>query len=277
MHKRELLVLLAATFITACTEQDTSQAVFDAPVDRPAVATVNGTQISQDVIDLFISQRANANRAELNDEQLAELVNQVINFELLAQDAVNNNLHADSQVADQLQLDRMETLAAASIRVYFETHPITEEMLQAEYQRSLAEIDGLEYNARHILVDTEQQAIDLIDQLNGGADFDALARRSSIEPGAEQRAGDLGWFTTGQMVKPFSDAVKAMNVGEVSKEPVQTQFGWHVIELRETRDAPMPTFEDLRQRLEFQVKNGQIEGYVNMLRGAADILRVDKG
>ena len=240
MYKHEILVLIAATFITACTEQDSSPTVFDAPLDAQVVATINGTRISQDVVDLFIQQRANANRAELNDEQLEELVNQVINFELLAQDAINKNLHIEPPAAPQLQMDRMETLAAASIREYFDTHPFTEEMLQAEYQSSLAEMDGLEYNARHILVDTEQQAIDLIDQLNGGANFNALARRSSIEPGAEQRAGDLGWFTAGQMVKPFSAAVKAMNVGEVSKEPVHTQFGWHVIELRDTREAPMP-------------------------------------
>ena len=100
MFKREFLVLLAAVFVTACTEQDSSKAITDTtsglPADSQTVATVNGTQISQDVVDLFIQQRANANRAELNEEQLEELINQVVNFELLAQDAATNKLDTGS-------------------------------------------------------------------------------------------------------------------------------------------------------------------------------------
>ncbi len=275
MNILHYLLMLITVMLTACTEQTSSQPENVAP-DLQAVAKVNETLISQDVVDLFIQQRANANRATLSNEQQEELINQVINFELLAQDAMKNRLDRQSPVSQQLQVDRMETLAAASIREYFETHPITEEMLQAEYQKTLSELDGIEYNARHILVDTEQQARDLIEQLNDGADFDALARRSSIEPGAEQRAGDLGWFTAGQMVKPFAVAINAMVAGQISNEPVQTKFGWHVIDLRETRDAPLPNFEDLRQQLEFQVKSDQIEGYVNMLRGAANIQRTER-
>ena len=143
--------------------------------------------------------------------------------------------------------------------------------MRAEYEKRQGELGGKEYKARHILVESEETARDLIARLDGGADFTELAKQNSIEPGADQSGGDLGWFSPAQMVPPFAAAVTSMQPGERSKEPVQTQFGWHVISVEDSRDVPPPSFDQVAPQIERFLTNQRIQDYINELRGKAEI------
>src|SRR5262249_34479166 len=126
--------------------------------------------------------------------------------------------------------------------------------------------------ARHILVATEAFADKLVEQLDKGANFADLAKRESMDS-SKDNGGDLGWFTPDHMVKPVPDAVGALKAGEYTKKPVQTQYGWHVIRLEETRDLAAPTFDSVRQRLEQLVQTKKFKGYTDELMKGAKIDR----
>ncbi|MCG8435627.1 MAG: peptidylprolyl isomerase [Gammaproteobacteria bacterium] len=263
----KILLCALTTLITACQQQSpTSESV----VYGTEVAKVNNQAITSETLDVFLIQRG-VNIEDLQDVQKEQLVNQLISFELLAQEALAESLEQDPLTAAEIYLRRTEILAAAEIENYFASQPITEEMLQAEYQTRIQEMNNNEYKARHILVAEESEAEEIIESLNNGGDFAELAKTHSTEPGADERGGDLGWFTANQMVAPFSSAVQSMEPGQFSETPVKTRFGWHVILLEETRETPAPTFEELREQLEFSIKNGKIESYINELREKASV------
>ncbi len=148
--------------------------------------------------------------------------------------------------------------------------PITDEQLQKAYEEQyLNSGQGIEYSAAHILVDTEDEAKALIEELNGGADFATLAKEKSTGPSGAQ-GGDLGWFSEGMMVEPFFDAVAALKPDEISP-PVQSEFGWHVILLKETRTKQSPELDQVRDALEEELRRAAFDGYVEKLTKAADI------
>src|SRR5690606_30696082 len=146
----------------------------------------------------------------------------------------------------------------AAMTQYLEQHPVGEEDMRAEYEQRKSELGGKEYKARHILVDSEERATQLIAELDGGAQFAELAKVHSIEPGAEQSGGDLGWFQASQMVPPFAAAVSSMQPGERSTAPVQTQFGWHVIALEDVREVAPPAFEQVAPQIERFMMNQRV-------------------
>ena len=134
-----------------------------------------------------------------------------------------------------VELSRLNVLQQAVSEKYLKDKKATEQELRAEYETQVAAMPRLEYHARHILVATEQFADKLVAELDKGAKFEDLAKRESMDS-SKDNGGDLGWFTPDRMVKPFADAVVALKPGEFTHTPVQTQFGWHVIKLEETRD-----------------------------------------
>ena len=151
---------------------------------------------------------------------------------------------------------------------------ITDEAVNALYtERYASEAPAMEYSAAHILVETQEAAQALTDQARGGADFGELAREHSTCPSGP-RGGDLGWFGLGQMVPPFENAVVSMNAGEVS-DPVETQFGWHVIKLNEAREIAPPPLEEVRGEIETELSNAAIQEFVEGLESGADGTRVD--
>ncbi|MGD2112724.1 MAG: peptidylprolyl isomerase, partial [Gammaproteobacteria bacterium] len=131
-------------------------------------------------------------------------------------------------------------------------------------------VPGKEYKARHILVETEDEAKDIITRLDDGVDFSELAKEKSTGPSGPS-GGELGWFGAGQMVKPFADAAAAMEKGTYSKTPVQTEFGWHVIMLDDMRDSTPPPFDDVKERLKVLLTNQNLQQHISELRESASI------
>ena len=129
---------------------------------------------------------------------------------------------------------------------------------------------GKEYNARHVLVETREEAVVVIESLDNGADFSEVAMEKSTGPSGKT-GGKLGWFAPGQMVKPFSDATAALETGTYTKEPVETQFGWHVIMLDEVRDITPPPFDDVKERLKMLLANQKLQVHIQEMRASADI------
>lgn len=240
----------------------------DAPKADTVIATVNGTEITLGHL-LQTRQALPAQYQQFPVEMLFPgLVDQVIQQTLLEQ-----TLQGEVPLATQYKLDnqRRGALANLAIEAALE-NAITDEALQAEYDATYADAEPTpEYKAAHILVETEEEAAKLAEEARGGADFAELAKANSTGPSGPN-GGDLGWFGPGMMVKPFEDAVVAMEPGQVS-DPVQTQFGWHVIKLNETRMQPAPSLDEVRRELVAKVEEKTITALLEDLTGKADIDR----
>lgn len=237
--------------------------------DEP-VAVVNGKPISLKTYDFYLRQlqaeRPNANLA--GNRQL--VINELVNRELLYQDAMKKKLDKDPEVAFALEQIRMNTMIQANVAKIAEGLKITDEVLKKEYDEKIAKADISEYKARHILLKTEDEAKAVIKELDKGAVFSDVAKAKSTGPTGPE-GGDLGWFKAGQMVPPFAQALKQMKKGTYSKTPVQTQFGWHVILLEDTRKATPPKFEDVKPQLANMMRGQQINSYIQNLRTKAKV------
>jgi peptidyl-prolyl cis-trans isomerase C len=128
-----------------------------------------------------------------------------------------------------------------------------------------------EYKARHILVEKKETAESLIRDLQAGGDFAKLAKAESKDPGSAAKGGDLGWFSGQSMVKPFSDALATLEKGKITTAPVQTQYGWHVIQLEDTRSPQPPAFDDVKQQVEMLTQRKKLQTYLDELRKTAKI------
>ena len=154
---------------------------------------------------------------------------------------------------------------------------VTDSALQAAYDARFKDLTpGKEYSAAHILVESEAKANDLKKQLDGGADFATLAKANSTDTGSGANGGDLGWFGLGAMVKPFEEAVVAATVGKVAG-PIKSDFGWHLILVKETRAAAQPTLDDLRNELAAEIEQKAVEAHVKTLSDVAKIERPGVG
>ena len=147
---------------------------------------------------------------------------------------------------------------------------ISDDELKAAYDKATSQMSKSEYKARHILVKTKDEAKAVLDELKAGKDFADLAKAKSTDTSA-QMGGDLGWFKTDSMVKPFAEAVAAMEPGQTSTEPVETQFGWHVIKLEEKRDVKLPELENMKPQLKRQIEQEKMMAYMKDLRAKADV------
>lgn len=273
---KRLLIAFAAVALglglAACNQKDNSgsMAGADSADQGPVIAKVNGKPVTEAVFKTYLDRRTGGGKVDLNDDQRKELVDQVVNIELLAQHAEDQGLDKKSDTATELEIQRSQLLANAAIQNYLDQNPITDQDIKDAYNKRVEEMPKKEYKARHILVKTKAEAEDIIKQLNNGGDFKKLAAKS-IEPGAEKRGGELGWFSPDQMVEPFANAVEGMDKGSYTKEPVKTQYGWHVIQLEDVRKSPTPTLDDLKPQLKSMLQRQKIQGYINDLRGKAQI------
>ena len=273
---------LAAAFALspfAASAQDSSSSeppAAAAPAVDPStvVATVNGLDITE--ADLaFIYDDLGQQVQQIPQDQLrAVLIAQMVDLRLAA--AGGREMGMDQEALYKL---RINYLADRALRTTYLNKIISEAVtqadIQAEYDRQVAAMPQEdEVRARHILVTTEDDAKAIKAQLDGGADFEALAKEKSTEPGAAQSGGDLGYFTHDMMVAPFADAAFAMKVGDVSN-PVQTQFGWHIIKLEDRRPKAKPTLEELTQQITQQLSVAQYTELLGEMHTAATITVVD--
>ena len=234
----------------------------------------NGTaapdpEVEAKVLELYIQNRARGTQGEISAEQREQFRTEVADLFLLAEEAEAAGLDEDPEVAAQIKLQRMSTLASALAGNYLEENPPTDAELRAEYSAQVAGYQPQQYKARHILLETEDEAQAVIAQLDEGADFAELAQEKSTGPSGPN-GGDLGWFPPDSMVEPFSDAVVALENGNYTSEPVQTQFGWHVILREDSRETEAPSFEEVKERLKPVVEQKKLQSYLDGLRSADD-------
>lgn len=233
------------------------------------VAVVNGTEIKRSTLDavLEMTKRSDANADQIDEKALLE---DLIVTEIARQEAQESGLAEREDIqqkvdnfADKLVLNTWMQEKANALE-------ISDEDLQAAYDAKIASMPKNEFNARHILVKTEDEAKAVIKELEEGKDFAELAKDKSTGPSGPM-GGKLGWFKPDSMVKPFAEAVSTMETGTVKKEPVETQFGWHVIKLEEKRDVKLPGIDNMKPQLKRQLEQEKMLEYMQSLRQDADI------
>jgi peptidyl-prolyl cis-trans isomerase C len=230
------------------------------------VATVNGTEITLGQMVALRENLPDQYQTLPDDVLFKAILDQLIQQEALAQSVTAQTARDEANLLN----DRRAYLSGVVIEGVVNT-AVTEEALQAAYDAKFKDAaQQTEYNAAHILVDTEEKAQELKAQVEGGADFAELAKANSIDTGSGAAGGDLGWFGLGMMVKPFEDAVVAAEVGKIAG-PVQSDFGWHLILVKETRIAALPTLDDLRPELAAEIENKAIEAKLAELTAAAKV------
>ncbi len=261
------ITLAGLLFAVGCTKAET-------PPDGAAkpVAIVDGKPISNDVWQLYVKTRHQGKTVDqLTPEERSESLEELIGMYVGAAEAEKQKL-AEGEPSARLELVRNSALAEMLFRKVTEGKEPTEEELKAEYAARVAEMPATEYHARHILVDDEAKAKDLIAQIDKGAKFEQLAKDNSSD-GSAAEGGDLGWFSVGQMVKPFSDAVQQLEIGKYTATPVKSEFGWHVIKLEETRPTTPPPYDAVKAQLGPLVKQKQFEAHLKELVAKAKVER----
>lgn len=274
MHMRHAapLVLIAALGLAACNDQQDRATTGKDSTN--AVALVNGQPIDRSTFDEYMNMKQRMQPGmPLNPDVVLE---ELVNMELLEQAAEREGVHEQPEVVAQLERQRANVLINTLLRGKLENMEVDQAKLDAAYQELLASIPSQEYHARHILVETEDAARSLIAKLGDGADFVKLAKENSTGPSGPN-GGDLGWFTVDMMVPEFSAAVESLDKGDHTREPVHTQFGWHVILLEDVRDTQKPELAEVEEQLRNELQRDFIDEYLNELRESALIeTRLDK-
>jgi peptidyl-prolyl cis-trans isomerase C len=234
------------------------------------IAKVNGIAVPRARQDLLMQQQGA--RGMPDNEQTRALVrDELINREVLYQEAQKTGVGKKPEVQAQLDMARQEVMVSAYVRDWVRTHPITDADVQKEYERAKSQTGDKEYRARHILVETEEQAKSLIDELKKGGKFEDLATKNSKDPGSAQRGGDLDWNVPGTYDRQFADALVKLEKGKYTDTPVHTRFGYHIIMLEDTRPVKFPALNEVRQRISQQITQSRIEELVKSLRAKAKV------
>lgn len=264
---------LALTLALPLHAQDQAAEQTEALSADTVVATVNGTDITLGEM-LVVRASLPEQYQQLGDDVLWDgILDQLVQQEVLAQD---EKAVETKRVDLSLKTERRTLLAAETVSAVADA-AVTDEALQAAYDAQFADADqGQEYNASHILVESEDEAKAIIEELNGGADFATVAKEKSTGPSGPN-GGELGWFSKGMMVEPFETAVADMEPGAISEAPVQTQFGWHVIKLNETRAKEAPKLDEVRDQLAQQVQQEAVAAYMDDAEAGSEITRKSSG
>lgn len=244
-------------------------AINPAFAEDKSAALVNGVSIPQARIDMRV--KAATAQGQPDTPELRKATREdMINIEVVAQEAVKLGLNKDPDVIQQIELTRQQVLAGAFLQDYAKKHPISEDLLKQEYDKLKARMGDKEYNARHILLETEKEAKDIIAQLGKKAKFEKLAEKSK-DAGSAQQGGELGWTVPSSYVPEFANAMLNLKKGEYTKEPVQSQFGWHVIKLEDVRDLKAPEFESIKPQILQRFQQQSIQKAIHDLREKAKI------
>jgi peptidyl-prolyl cis-trans isomerase C len=270
MNYRRLLLLAGLLGLASCQPKTDSGPSVGSADHSPAVATVNGTNITKDFFEQYIKAITGKASGDLTPEQRNQALDNLIRAQVVGQQAVKDGIDKTPETSALLELTRLNVLQQAVADRYLKDKKPTDQEVRAEYETQVGQLGKVEYHAKHILVATEPFAQRVVDRLQKGEKFEDIAKHESMDP-SKDNGGDLGWFTPDKMVKPFADAVLALKPGEYTHKPVQTQYGWHVIELVETRDLQPPPFDNVRQRLEQVVQTKKVRAYEDGLMRDAKV------
>ena len=246
------------------------------------VAVVNGKPIPKARLNAMMAQfaaEAARNNQPLPPNLEAQVRTHLIKEAIIVQQAERQKLHLTSEYAEKMASARGALLASMLFEQYKKDHPISDAAAKAEYDRILASIpaeqsNAIEYNARHILVKTADEARAVQAELTAGKAFDALARKHSQDKGSAQQGGELGWAPADTYVPQFAAALKKLKKGQTTAAPVRPQYGYHIIRLDDTRKSQPPSFESIKDQIKLQMQNGQaaeFENYLNNLEKSARI------
>ena len=239
------------------------------PVMAQNLAVVNGKAIPSSRADVMVKQMTA--QGQPDSPQLRGAVKEeLINREILMQEADKQGLSNNADVKNQLELARQSIVIRALIGDYLKKHPVADADIKAEYDKFKAQAGDKEYHARHILVEKEEDAKAIIAKLKAGTKFEDLAKQSK-DTGSAANGGDLDWATPASFVKPFSDAMVALKKGEITETPVKTQFGYHVIKLEDTRPAKVPTLEEVKPQIAEALQQKKLQAYQEELRKKAKV------
>ena len=245
-------------------------AINPAFAESKSAAKVNGVSIPQARIDLRVKM-ATAQGQPDTTELRKNVREDMINLEILVQEAKKAGLDKDPDVVLQSELNQMSLLGGAYIQHYAKKHPISEEQLKKEYDNLKASLGNNEYNVSHILVATEDEAKAIISELNKKGKFDKIAKEKSKDVGSAEKGGSLGWAVPSNFVPEFSSAMVKLKKGQFTKEAVQSQFGWHIIKVDDVRNLKMPTYDELKPQIQQRLQQQMVQGMIADLRSKARI------
>lgn len=240
-----------------------------APVMAQNLAVVNGKPVPSSRADAMIKQMAA--QGQQDSPQLRAMVKEeLVNREVLMQEADKLGLSSSPEVKNQMEMARQSIVIRALVADYVKKNPVSETDMKAEYDKFKAQAGDKEYHARHILVEKEDDAKAIIAKLKSGAKFEDLAKQSK-DTGSAANGGDLDWAPPSAFVKPFSDAMTSLQKGQITETPVQTQFGYHVIKLEDSRQAKVPSFEEVKPQIAESLQQQKLQAYQQELKKKAKI------
>ncbi|RUP24657.1 MAG: peptidylprolyl isomerase [Curvibacter sp.] len=240
------------------------------PASAQNIAIVNGKAVPKARAEALAQQVARSGRP-VTPELEGQIKEEVIAREIFMQEAQKLGLDATEDFKTQLELARQTILIRELFADFQKKNPVTDEEIKAEYDKFAAANGGKEYKARHILVEKESEAKDIIARLKKGAKFEDIAKKQSKDPGSGAKGGDLDWANPGSYVKEFTEALIKLNKGQTTDAPVQSQFGWHVIRLDDVRQAQLPKLEEVKPQIAQQLQQQRLAKFQEDLRAKAKV------
>ena len=263
------LMISAVSMITLCACNPTDHSKTAVSSNASIAATVNGTAISANRVDMLAKQRHGQHESP---EMRKEIIEQLSTQFLLSQEAIKKGLDKTPEVSDRIDLSQQSILANAFIQDYLKNSPVSDDMLKAEYEKIKGQMTGSEYKARHILVEKEADAKDIIAKLKKNPKaFESLAKEKSKDDGSKANGGELGWFDPSGMVPEFGAAVAKLAKDKFTEEPVKSQFGYHVILLEDSRPKMIPPLDRIKSELQQQVQQQNLKKLFDDLKAKAKI------
>ena len=260
-----LFIALLAAFAAPAFAQDKEKA---AKQDR--IATVNGVAIPKARLDAVMKARTAQGQPD-NEEVRNAVRDQLITSEIIAQEATKKGLAKRADVTNQLDLARQQVMVQAFVQDYFKSHQPTDGDIKKEYDSIKIQLGDREYKARHILLANAAEAQDALAKLKKGDKFEDVAKALSKDPGSKDKGGELEWQSPSGYVKPFSDAMVKLEKGKYTTEPVQTQFGFHIIQLDDVRELKVPSLDEVKANLVTRIQQRMLERDVKALRDKSKV------
>ncbi len=260
--------LLLAFAVSASSAPAFAQKAADKAASTTFV-TVNGKAVPNSHAEALIAGQAAKGQPD-SPELRQSVKEELVRREVLTQEALKKGFDKKSEVRGQVELARQGVLIGAYLNEYVRTHPVTDEQVKQEYDQITAKLGNKEYKARHILVEKEDEAKAIIEKLKKGEKFADLAKASK-DPGSKERGGDLDWANPGSFVPPFSAAMIKLEKGKFTETPVKSDFGWHVIQLDDTRELKLPPFEEAKPQIGQQLIQRNVQKHIDDLRAKAKV------
>ncbi len=233
------------------------------------VAIVNGKPVPKARFDTLMVQATRAGQQPATPEIEARVREEVVLREIFAQEAEKRGIAATPDYRSQMELARQTILIRELFNDYRKKNPVSDAEAKAEYDKFKSQASGTEYRARHILVEKEEEARSLLTQLKGGAKFDELAKKHSKDSGSAKNGGDLDFAKPDAYVPEFGQAMASLKKGEMTTDPVKSQFGFHIIKLEDTREAQFPAFEEVKPQVMQRLEQQKLQTYQETLRKQA--------